>query len=160
VYPNTAAKELESWVLGNGRVTLAGDAAHAHGGAFAAGGSLAINDAWAFAQSVLYYFPAEASWRVSLDDAGLAKVLSLYERTRKAHTDRVQRTVQDRNQFLVDQIKTQQTDEDLRHKMKNRGDLAWIHEHDVEAAFHRAVLEQPKETGLETNQHQNHQARL
>ncbi|KAJ1323228.1 salicylate hydroxylase [Microdochium nivale] len=140
VYPNTAARELPTWVLGDGRVTLAGDAAHAHGGAFAAGGSLAINDAWAFAQSILHYFPRTGGWRVSLDDdAGLAEVLGLYERTRKPHTDKVQKTVQDRNQFLVDQIKTAQTDAMLREQMKNRRDLTWIHEHDVEAAFAREI---------------------
>lgn len=147
-YPNTAAKELPTWVLGGGRVTLAGDAAHAHGGAFAAGGSLAINDAWAFAQSVLHFFPRNRqSWRVRLDDdAGVSQVLALYERTRKAHTDKVQRTVQERNQFLVDQIKTRQSDEELREKMKSRRDLTWIHEHDVEAAFERAVGAGARET--------------
>lgn len=162
VYPNTAAKELDSWVLGHGRVTLAGDAAHAHGGAFAAGGSLAINDAWAFAQSVLHYLPARGDWRVSLDDSGVSKILALYERTRKAHTDRVQRTVQQRNQFLVDQIKTKQTDEELRQKMKSRGDLAWVHEHDVEAAFARAKLEldQPEEASVQPGFQQREQSRL
>ena len=146
-YPNTAAKELPTWVLGDGRVTLAGDAAHAHGGAFAAGGSLAINDAWAFAQSVLHFFPRRReAWRVRLDDdVGVAKVLQLYERTRKAHTDRVQRTVQERNQFLVDQIKTRQLDEELREKMRSRRDLTWIHEHDVEAAFESAVRSEQRE---------------
>ncbi|KAH7041617.1 salicylate 1-monooxygenase [Microdochium trichocladiopsis] len=148
VYPNTAAKELPTWILGNGRVTLAGDAAHAHGGAFAAGGSLAINDAWAFAQSVLYYFPREGGWRVRPDDAGLTEVVSLYERTRKPHTDKVQKTVQDRNQFLVDQIKMKQTDEELRAQMKNRRDLTWIHEHDVEAAFARAIPSKISEARL------------
>ncbi|KXJ85692.1 salicylate 1-monooxygenase [Microdochium bolleyi] len=147
-YPNTAARELPTWILGSGRVTLAGDAAHAHGGAFAAGGSLAINDAWAFAQSVLYHFPRTGASRVRLDDAGVAEVLGLYERTRKPHTDKVQKTVQDRNQFLVDQIKTRQTDEELREQMRNRRDLTWIHEHDVEAAFSKAIAGERSEARL------------
>ncbi|KAL2202419.1 salicylate 1-monooxygenase [Sarocladium strictum] len=141
VYPNTAAKELDTWVLGDGRVTLGGDAAHAHGGAYAAGGSLAINDAWAFAQSVLHYIPA-TSTSVILDDQTSTKVLTLYEQTRKPHTDRVQRTVQQRNKFLVDQVKKTQTDEQLRKAMSKRDHLSWLHEHDVETAFAKAIAEQ------------------
>lgn len=140
VYPNTAAKELDTWILGDGRVTLGGDAAHAHGGAYAAGGSLAINDAWAFAKSVLHYIPATST--SPLDDQTSTKILTLYERTRKPHTDRVQRTVQQRNKFLVNQIKKTQTDEQLRKAMTKRDHLSWLHEHDVQSAFARALEEQ------------------
>lgn len=47
IYSNAAGQGLESWVLSDGRITLAGDAAHAHSDAFAAGGSLVVDDAWA-----------------------------------------------------------------------------------------------------------------
>lgn len=139
VYPNTAARELDTWVLGDGRVTLAGDAAHAHGGAFAAGGSLAIDDAWAFSQAILHVFPDSRALVPSLYDARIAGALRLYERTRKAHTDRVQRTVQDRNRGLVDRVFRPGSDEELRARMKGREDLAWIHEHDVERTFAEAL---------------------
>ncbi|KAH6695069.1 salicylate 1-monooxygenase [Plectosphaerella plurivora] len=135
VYPNTAARELETWVLGDGHVTLAGDAAHAHGGAFAAGGSLAIDDAWAFATSILHVFP---DGRTAADDKSVARALRLYEQTRKSHTDRVQKTVQSRNRGLVDRILSPESDEQLRVRMKSREDLSWIHEHDVQGAFARA----------------------
>lgn len=153
IYPNTAAQELDTWVYGNGRVTLAGDAAHAHGGAFAAGGSLAINDAWAFAASLLHYFPEPQTQSVSsvVSDQRAAQALQLYERTRKAHTDRVQSTVQNRNKGLIDDITKVQTDEELRARWRTKDDQAWIHEHDVEQAFAQAVAAESISTPLVAN---------
>ena len=135
VYPNAAAQGLDSWVFEDGRVTLAGDAAHAHGGAFAAGGSLAIDDAWAFAASILRVFPEAAAASQLPSDADVAWALELYERTRKPHTDRVMRMVYEGNKKRVERMGKAETDDELRARMQNRGDPAWIHEHDVEATF-------------------------
>ncbi|KAH8890082.1 FAD/NAD(P)-binding domain-containing protein [Thozetella sp. PMI_491] len=137
IYPNTAAHGIDTWVLGNGRVTLAGDAAHAHGGAFAAGGSLALDDAWAFAASLLHVFPQDAAELPS--GAELARVLRLYETTRKAHTDRVIRVVHDGNKKKLARHGTIETDEQLRARMKSREDPSWLHEHDVQSAFSAAL---------------------
>lgn len=139
IYPNTAAEGLQTWVLGNGRVTLAGDAAHAHGGAFAAGGSLAIDDAWAFAASIFHVFPLSSRELPSAKD--IERGLKLYERTRKSHTDRVLSTVRGNNQRTLDRIRMGKTenDEELRMRMKNRTDTSWIHEHSVEDAFANAL---------------------
>lgn len=142
IYPNTAGHGLDSWVLGSGNVTLAGDAAHAHGGAFAAGGSLAIDDAWAFAASVLEVFPVSATAPPSEGD--IARALGLYEKTRKAHTDRVLRTVHQGNKKKLDRVSKVETDEELRARMKNREDPAWIHEHDVEATFASVLAAEEK----------------
>ena len=136
VYPNAAAKGLETWVLGNGRVTLAGDAAHAHGGAFAAGGSLALDDAWAFAASIRHVFPEESTTRPTT--AQIRRALSLYERIRKAHTDKVIRVVHEGNRKTLSRIGVKETDDQLRSRMKNRYDPSWIHEHDVVATFAQA----------------------
>lgn len=142
VYPNAAAKGLDSWVLGNGKVTLAGDAAHAHGGAFAAGGSLALDDAWAFAASIRHVFPDDATELPTSEE--LATALNLYEKTRKAHTDRLIKVVREGNKKKVDRLGKVETDEELRARMKNRFDPTWIHEHDVVATF-----EQVRDSGLE-----------
>ncbi|ETS73669.1 hypothetical protein PFICI_14615 [Pestalotiopsis fici W106-1] len=152
VYPNSTAHALDTWVLGAGRVTLAGDAAHAHGGAFAAGGSLALDDAWAFAASLFEAVPPDAARKPSARD--VAAALALYERTRKPHTDRVMHVVAQMNAKKIEQVKRQDatTDEELRRKMKERADTSWIHEHDVTEAFGAAL-----ERGL-TGQEQ--QARL
>ncbi|KAF3769712.1 FAD/NAD(P)-binding domain-containing protein [Cryphonectria parasitica EP155] len=142
IYPNAAAHALDTWVLGNGRVTLAGDAAHAHGGAFAAGGSLALDDAWAFAAAITYVFPPEAVKARSgpvVAGKDVARALQIYEKTRKGHTDRVMAVVHEMNEKKVARLGHVQTDEDLRARMKNRYDPSWIHEHDVQAAFEQAL---------------------
>ncbi|KAK7431270.1 hypothetical protein QQZ08_002041 [Neonectria magnoliae] len=136
VYPNVAAHGLDTWVLGNGKVTLAGDAAHAHGGAFAAGGSLALDDAWAFGASIRHVFPENAIKLPS--DKDLATALKLYERTRKAHTDRLIKIVHEGNKKKVERLGQTETDEELRARMKSRVDPSWIHEHDVAAVFQQA----------------------
>lgn len=137
IYPNAAAHGLDTWVLGNGRVTLAGDAAHAHGGAFAAGGSLAIDDAWAFAEAVRHVYPEHATGLPSADD--IARALRIYDGTRRAHTDRVLRTVHAGNKAKVERIGKAETDAELRKRMRGRESTAWIHEHDVISAFEKAV---------------------
>lgn len=142
VYPNSAAHALDTWVLGDGRVTLAGDAAHAHGGAFAAGGSLALDDAWAFAESIRHVFPpVDASGGISVKPGAedIARALRIYERTRKAHTDRVMSVVHEQNKKKVERLGQVQTDEELRVRLKNRYDPSWIHEHDVQLAFSQAL---------------------
>ncbi|KAI5459557.1 hypothetical protein BGZ63DRAFT_254623 [Mariannaea sp. PMI_226] len=133
IYPNVAAHGLDSWVLGNGKVTLAGDAAHAHGGAFAAGGSLALDDAWAFAASIRQVFPDYAS-RLPTEQE-LATALKLYETTRKAHTDRIIQVVREGNRKKVERLGVAETDEELRLRMTSRADTSWIHEHDVVTVF-------------------------
>ncbi|OTA75561.1 hypothetical protein M434DRAFT_51971, partial [Hypoxylon sp. CO27-5] len=140
IYPNAAAHPLETWVLGNGKVTLAGDAAHAHGGAFAAGGSLALDDAWAFAASILHVSPEDATRKPT--DAEILKALRIYERTRKPHTDRVMSVVHENNIKKLaryGQDREPETDEQLRARIKSRVDPSWIHEHDVTAAFAEAL---------------------
>lgn len=137
VYPNVAASGIETWVLGEGRVTLAGDAAHAHGGAYAAGGSLAIDDAWAFAASILYVYPPDAT--VLPTRGEIARALGVYEGTRKAHTDRVLRVVHEGNRAKVERIGRSVSDEELRRRVGGSSGKEWIHEHDVQAAFRDAV---------------------
>lgn len=141
IYPNAAAEGIDTWVLGNGRVTLAGDAAHAHGGAFAAGGSLAIDDAWAFAASLLDAFPQGATHLPSGDD--ITRALRVYESTRKPHTDRVLSTVHEGNKAKIAGIGKVVTDEELRARIESgSGDKAWIHEHDVVATFREALAKE------------------
>lgn len=137
IYPNAAAHALDTWVLGDGRATLAGDAAHAHGGAFAAGGSLALDDAWAFAESIHVAFPPDWSGPPKSED--IVKALKIYEKTRKEHTDRVMSVVHELNANKLARLDIKQTDEGLKERMKNRYDPSWMHEHDVQLAFAKAL---------------------
>ncbi len=149
VYPNAACAEgLETWVLGSpARATLAGDAAHAHGGAFAAGGSLALDDAWAFVSAIRHVFPPEGDGRRRrpATDARVLRALRIYESTRKAHTDRVIRVVHEGNAKKVARLGASETDEELRSRMKDRHDPTWIHEHDVVATLSQVLGEEGKE---------------
>ncbi|KAH6661025.1 hypothetical protein BKA67DRAFT_654169 [Truncatella angustata] len=149
IYPNSTAHALDTWILGEGRVTLAGDAAHAHGGAFAAGGSLALDDAWAFAASIFQIFPPTSTHAPK--GQAIADALALYERTRKPHTDRVMQVVAQGNAKKVEQTRTKDviTDEQLRKRMKERADTSWIHEHDVVSKFRETLA-----AGSKTEEHQ------
>jgi salicylate hydroxylase len=140
-YPNTYASALDTWVHEGGLVTFAGDAAHAHGGAFAAGGSLALDDAYAFALSILHVYPPGAP---KPGRSEITKALYLYEQTRKPHADRVLSVVHENNKKTIDRIGRSETDEQLRKRMSSRQNMAWLQEHDVVGAFD-AVLAGPLE---------------
>lgn len=135
LFPNFAGQPLESWVF-HSRVTLVGDAAHTHGGAYAAGGSLALDDAWAlylsFRQVLAGTKPGTQPSVRSIHDA-----LTLYEKTRLPHTERLMRGV-----LAGIGAPSPQTDEELRQKIQNRPSGIWLTEHDVEAAFADVLLEQ------------------
>jgi salicylate hydroxylase len=140
-YPNTYASALDTWVHEDGLVTFAGDAAHAHGGAFAAGGSLALDDAYAFALTILHIYPPGAPKPGRSD---IAKALRLYEQTRKPHTDRVLSVVHENNRKTVERIGCAETDEQLRKRMSGRQNMAWLQEHDVVGAFHTVLAGPPE----------------
>lgn len=138
------------------RVGLVGDAAHTHGGAFAAGGSLAIDDAYCFLLALFHIFPPESSAKPTPKE--LAQIFQLYERTRKPHIDKVLAKV---HEMLDDQGKSverakSETDEQLRERIETRFDPWWISEHDVEEAFLRTLesLEVQNEEPLEVQNEQ------
>lgn len=142
LYPNVAGEALKTWAFED-RVTLVGDAAHTHGGAFAAGGSLAIDDAYALALALEHVWPSSAVTKGKPSSQQLRKVFQLYERTRKPHINRVLDVV--RHQVVGQKLSAGQvqgeTEEELVKRVMNRMDPAWISEHDVEAAFRAAVQE-------------------
>ncbi|KAL2786667.1 hypothetical protein BJX66DRAFT_341986 [Aspergillus keveii] len=118
LYPNFAGDALETWVFGS-RVTLVGDAAHAHGGAFAAGGSLALDDAFALALAC-----------------------------RSPHTDRLLKTVHgqlDASRKVGPAVSPEEEDARLLERMRNRPDTVWLSEHDVEAEFAAVLQEAEKQ---------------
>jgi len=137
-YPNTFAPALPSWSFLGGRVTLAGDAAHAHGGAFAAGGSSAIDDAYALSAAIWHVFPPGTSYFPS---QSIAQALSLYENVRRPHTTKVVALVQGGNKAVVARLQKEESEEEVLARLKNRSDPYWIHEHDVVKIFTEAVAQ-------------------
>lgn len=136
-YPNLSiAGPLESWVFGE-RVTLIGDAAHAHGGAYATGGSLAIDDAYAFSLAIAHVFPQNATRKPTPGEIGGA--MRLYEATRKSHAHRLLEIVHQGNKKKAEAVGKSVTDESLRKMAAERPDTLWLTEHDVVVTFQQAL---------------------
>ncbi|CAG8217454.1 unnamed protein product [Penicillium salamii] len=130
LYPNFAGDALPTWVFGS-RVTLVGDAAHAHGGAFAAGGSLALDDSLALGLAFKHIFQG-ATFSIE----NIEKALRLYSQTRQPHTARLLRIVHEQIDRKAATFATSEAeDEALVARLKGRPDTVWLSEHDVEAAF-------------------------
>lgn len=114
---------------------MIGDAAHAHGGAFATGGSLAIDDAYALYLALSSVYPESAAQKPS--PAEVARALKLYEDTRRPHAVKLLKVVHINNDMKTKKIiaETQETDEELRARAARGSGTTWLHEHDVVKAF-------------------------
>lgn len=135
LYPNFACStNLETWIF-HDRVALIGDAAHAHGGAHATGGSLAIDDVYALSLAITSAFPADAKRKPSTIE--VSKALKLYEMVRKPHAERLLRMVHAANEARVQKLRSGNFElgDDLRARAAKGSNTNWLHEHDVERAF-------------------------
>ncbi|OWO97775.1 monooxygenase [Marssonina coronariae] len=130
-YPNYfCGSSLPTWIFG-GRVTF--------GGAFATGGSLAIDDAYALYRALLSVFPETATEKPSSED--ILRALKLYEDTRRPHAVKLLKVVHVNNEMKTRKIitETQETDEELRARAKRGSNTTWLHEHDVVKSFEEAL---------------------
>lgn len=151
MYPNHAGTALPSLVFQD-QVVLLGDAAHTHGGAFAAGGSLAINDAYALARSLSSIWPpgdGEAGKR-NITRQELRRALRLYDETRRPLVTRLLDLVHSNAQarrWTADK-KTEsssasnETDAELRARIADRPDMRWLTEHNVDVEFEAVLARQ------------------
>jgi salicylate hydroxylase len=152
LYPNYTGDPLPTWTFGS-RVTLVGDAAHTHGGAFAAGGSLALDDAYALSLAFRHVFSSSTSStsRGSFSTTTthkIAKALELYDRTRRPHAERLLKIVFSSVSYNRSDQTARSEDEEnaaLIKRMTNRADTTWLTEHDVEETF-RTVVEKDAES--------------
>ncbi len=138
-YPNfSCSSYLDTWVFGD-RVTLIGDAAHAHGGAHATGGSLAIDDAYTLSLALNSVFPATSTRKPSVEEIG--KALKLYETIRKPHAERLLKLVHSNNDARLKKLRsgTVESDEALRARAAKGSSTNWLHEHDAVKAFADAL---------------------
>lgn len=150
-HPNfSCSTSLGTWVFGD-RVTLIGDAAHAHGGAFATGGSLAIDDAYALYLSLKSVFPVSTSQKPSQQEIG--KALRLYEATRKPHAEKLLKVVRTGNTAKSEKIRKGivEADEELRARAVRGSSTGWLHEHDVVKTFEETLRLSQKDDGKEEN---------
>ncbi|KAL4760339.1 uncharacterized protein BDW70DRAFT_168881 [Aspergillus foveolatus] len=119
LYPNFAGDAISTWVFKD-RVTLVGDAAHAHGNRLA------------FSKGL---FGIE----------GVKKALELYKRTRKPHTHQLLEIVHAQLNTKPAATGSEEEDEKLINRMKGRPDTEWLSEHDVEKAFAHVVRQEEDE---------------
>ncbi|KAF7593206.1 hypothetical protein BBP40_011836 [Aspergillus hancockii] len=137
IYPNFAGETLPTWVF-KSRVSLVGDAAHTHGGAFAAGGSLAIDDAYALFLAFRHVFGASRAQKPELEE--IRNALALYDETRRPHAEKLLAIVL---KGVGAQVTSPDSDDVLVQRAKNKPDTTWLSEHDVEKAFQEVVQRRP-----------------
>lgn len=135
-YPNYAGAPLSTWVF-DSRVTLLGDAAHTHGGAFAAGGSLAIDDAYALSLAFKHIFSSRTS-KGPLSTKEIEAALTLYDKTRRPHTEKLLKIVLG---GLSKKPASTGSGDLAVERIKNKPDTTWLSEHNVEKAFNDVVRE-------------------
>ena len=140
VFPNVAGAALPIYYF-HSRVVLLGDAAHTHGGPFATGGSLAIDDAYALYLALLEVFPITRATKPELWE--LESALILHDSTRRPHITKLLNVVHAQNEAATAALRNghRDTDEQMREKIKKRHNTTWLHEHDVVAEFHKALLQ-------------------
>lgn len=146
-YPNySSTTYLDTWVFGD-RVTLIGDAAHAHGGAHATGGSLAIDDAYTLSLALNSVFSVTAKRKPS--GAEISKALKLYEQIRKPHAERLLKLVHTGNNARIQKLRSGKVepDEELRTRAAKGSSTNWLHEHDVVKAFEEALERERGDVG-------------
>ncbi|CAM1504641.1 Fc.00g022320.m01.CDS01 [Cosmosporella sp. VM-42] len=118
LFPNFAGAALDTWSFVN-RVTLVGDAAHTHGGAFAAGGSLAIDDAYALFLALNHVWPASTTLTGKPNATEIARVFRIYEETRQPHVNKLLGVVHKAlsgQRVSIERGKTE-SDEQLRERL-------------------------------------------
>lgn len=151
LYPNYAGTALSTW-LPAPRVALLGDAAHTHGGAFAAGGSLALNDALALALALKHVAESKTPG-APLQAPDLQHALQLYDKTRRPHATRLLNIVHYQLHKKSPTYSSPEEEESaLMARFQNRPDLTWLSEHDVEKAFHDVVAEYRKDREVQGQQ--------
>ncbi|CBF73947.1 hypothetical protein AN8131.2 [Aspergillus nidulans FGSC A4] len=144
LYPNFAGDASSTWVFKD-RVTLVRDAAHAHEGAFAAVGPMALGDAFALWLAFRYILTraGQPCSKGYIGIEGIKKALELYKRTRKPHTHHLLEIVHAQlNTKLVARGSEDEEDEEWINRMKGGPDTEWLSEHDVEKAFAHVVRQE------------------
>ncbi|EPE08707.1 salicylate hydroxylase [Ophiostoma piceae UAMH 11346] len=157
-YANVSGAALDTWTF-KSRVVLIGDAAHTHGGAFAAGVSLAVDDAYTLYLAIRAVF-AEAN---PIDEpvavSQIARVLDLYESTRRPHAAKVlERVHGDRAKTTARYEKAHrtgnpETDKEFLQRFVGRTDPVWLNEHDAESAFFETLQAKTRGETVASNGH-------
>ncbi|KAF9072808.1 FAD/NAD-P-binding domain-containing protein [Rhodocollybia butyracea] len=149
VHPGRGSNEIPVPVHA-GRIALLGDAFHPHGGALAAGGSLAIDDSIALFLSLQYVqqlklkspntngITGRQTPSLKLSASELSRALDLYAATRLSHVSRVFDVVERMKEGVARPGK-RWDEEKIQMWARNKTEVVWLHEHDVHKAFEDAI---------------------
>jgi salicylate hydroxylase len=169
VYPDYHGPALPSLVVGDGRVVLIGDAGHPHGGAFAAGGTLSIEDAYTLSLCLAHATSTSHSHATDTDAntaapapevvtacrvAGekgprdrnpnpkewvVCHAFELFDACRRDHVNKLV--------AAADRLRAQRradegrmlSDEEIIQRVHRRQDVGWLAENDAEKVFREVV---------------------
>lgn len=134
-YSNFYGGFVDTYEFG-GRAVLVDDAAHSHGGALAANASLGIDDAYCLYLSLLKKISPDE--RLILGAEELQQSLRLYDAVRRSHCEKVLKVTHAMYATNNERLwggGEEETDDQLREKLRTRPYAEWIHEYDVVNAY-------------------------
>ncbi|KAL1408357.1 hypothetical protein Q8F55_005166 [Vanrija albida] len=141
VFPDYNGPALPSLVVGGGRGVLLGDAGHCHGGAFAAGGTLAIEDAYTLGLAVQAALERARARGQRLGAADLAFAFDLFDKARLAHVNRLLRAANDLRKAKKHTEGQVLTEEDIEAYVHRHVDISWVSDNDADAVFAKVLAE-------------------
>jgi salicylate hydroxylase len=137
VYPDYHGPEIPTLVAGDGRVVFIGDAAHPHGGAFAAGGTCSVEDAYTVMRAVDHVQQKAQVGRLSREE--LADAFDIYNECRYAHTLRVMKAAEAVRAERRANAGRRLSDEEIKENAMKRGYFNWLALNDTEGVFQKVV---------------------
>ncbi|KAL7423383.1 hypothetical protein Q5752_002686 [Cryptotrichosporon argae] len=137
VYPDYHGPALPQ--LNHGRAVLIGDAGHPHGGAFAAGGTMGVEDGYTLGLCVA----AAAERGLELDWAW-----DVFNACRLDHVNRLVAAATQLREQRREREGRLLGDDEIERIVHARNDVKWLADNDAEAVFRRTLAEMVKSTSI------------
>lgn len=138
IYPDWNGPTLPSLTVG-GRVALLGDAGHCHGGAFAAGGTLAIEDGYTLGLCVDEVAQRAALEGRPMEGNDIATALSLFDKCRLRHVNRLVAAAHSLRDRRAQKDNHVASEAEINAYVTTHADVAWLADNDAEAVFDQVV---------------------
>lgn len=139
VYTDINGPALPSHVFGDGRVVLIGDAGHPHGGAYAAGGTMSVEDAYTLYRALDH---AQTAGR-RLDRHALRWAFDTFDKARIKHTTRVIDLANETRRKRERNKGVKPSDDVLRASVATRPNVSFLANNDTKATIERTIAENP-----------------
>lgn len=144
VYTDINGPALPSHVFGDGRVVLIGDAGHPHGGAYAAGGTMSVEDAYTLYRALDHAQRSDSAGpRRRLDRTALRWAFGTFDAARITHTTRVIDLANETRRKRERNRGVKAPDDVLRAGVATRPDVSFLANNDTKAVIERTIAENP-----------------